>query len=53
MKAKLTRILMGLVACLVLAGATLPAAAQVVVRVGPQHRHYRHYRHHHYYRHHR
>jgi hypothetical protein len=53
MKTKLMRFLMGIVACLVLAGAVVPASAQVVVRVGPSHRHYyhRHYYHHHYYHH--
>jgi hypothetical protein len=47
MKTKLMRFLMGVVACFVLAGAVVPASAQVVVRVGPRH-HHRHYYHHHY-----
>jgi len=35
-----------------LTAAPTPAEAQVVVKVGPQHRHYRHYRHHYYYQNH-
>jgi hypothetical protein len=35
-----------------LTAASTPAEAQVVVKVGPQHRHYRHYRHHYYYQNH-
>jgi hypothetical protein len=37
---------------LTLTAAPTPADAQVIVKVGPQHRHYRHYRHHYYYRNH-
>jgi hypothetical protein len=45
-KTKLTRLLMAVVACVVLAGAVVPASAQVVVKVGNHHRrHHRHYHH--------
>jgi len=45
-KTKLTRLLTVVVAFVVLAGAVIPASAQVAVKVGSHHRrHHRHYHH--------
>jgi hypothetical protein len=48
MKSHLTRWILGLSMLFAVGAASKPADAQVVVRVGPAHRHYYH---HHYYRH--
>ena len=55
MKARLTYLILGLSMLFAIGSIPTQADAQVVVKVGPQHRyhhrHYRHYRHH--YHHHR
>jgi hypothetical protein len=45
LKTKLASLLMAVAAFFVLAGAIIPASAQVVVKVGQHHHHRRHHRH--------
>jgi hypothetical protein len=49
MKSLLARWILGLSMLFTFAAVSQPADAQVVVKIGPTHRHYNH--HHHYYRH--
>jgi len=50
MSRKISSVILGLIMMVILAGASTPANAQVVVAVGG-HRHHRHYHHRHYYHH--
>lgn len=53
MKVRLTSFILGLSMLFALGPISTEADAQVVVKIGPQHRyHHRHYYHHTYYRHH-
>jgi hypothetical protein len=52
MKSHLTRWILGLSMLFTLAAASKPADAQVVVKIGPTHRHYYHHRYRHVYYHH-
>ena len=48
MSRKISSVILGLIMMVILAGASTPANAQVVVAVGGGHRHHRHYHHRHY-----
>ena len=52
MKTRLIAFILGLISLFAVGPMVTPADAQVVVRVGPQHRYYHHHRYYHtYYRH--